>query len=347
LLLNVNEYQLISVFSPIEIENLSVGYKQRSADEILLSEVNSSVRKGELIAVIGRNGTGKSTLIRTLSGLQDPLSGTILLDGNDHKSFTVVERAKKISFVSTEIVQLNHMRVFELVALGRHPYTGWLGNMNPADREIISKAIDAVGLQSKAEEFMNQISDGERQRAMIARALAQNTSILLLDEPTAFLDILHRHELVHLLYSLTRKEGKTIIFSSHDLQIAMNVADRIWLLNDREMIQGAPEDVMLSGHLSMIYDGENYQFDEKNINLILKRESSGKIGLSGDENRYKDLTKKALERVGWEVTEDQGIIPGVTIEIIEDNPVWFLRNISGNIQLSSLYELSLHIDRKS
>jgi len=332
---------------PITINNLTIGYRKRSSDDILLSQVSSEIHAGELIAVIGRNGTGKSTLIRTLSGLHEPLGGSIMIDGNDHKSFTVVERAKKISFVSTEIVQLNHMRVFELVALGRHPYTGWLGNLNSADRKIISKAIDSVGLQSKAEEFMSQISDGERQRAMIARALAQDTSILLLDEPTAFLDILHRHELVHLLYSLTRKENKTIIFSSHDLQIAMNVADRIWLLNEKEMIQGAPEDVMLSRHLSMIYDGENYQFDEKNINLTLKRESSGKIGLSGDENRYKDLTIKAMERVGWEVTTDQDIIPFVTIDVIDDKPVWFLRNISGKIQLSSLYELSLHIDLKS
>ena len=332
---------------PIEIENLTVGYKQRTAENILLTEVNSSVRKGELIAVIGRNGTGKSTLIRTLSGLHKPLGGTIMLDGNDHKSFTVVERARKISFVSTEIIQLNHMRVYELVALGRHPYTGWLGSLSPKDREIIMNAIDAVGLRSKAEEFMNQISDGERQRAMIARALAQDTSILLLDEPTAFLDILHRHELVHLLYSLTRKENKTIIFSSHDLQIAMNVADRIWLLNERNLIQGAPEDVMLSGQLSMIYDGEKYQFDENNINLTLKRESSGKIGLSGGENRHKGLTKKALERIGWEVLADQDLLPRVTIEMKDDKPVWIYQNNSGNIQLSSLYELSLHIDRKS
>ncbi len=335
------------MFFPVEIENLSIGYKQRSTEDILLSEVNSSVRQGELIAVIGRNGTGKSTLIRTLGGLHDPLGGTIMIDGNDHKSFTAQERAKKISFVSTEIIQLNHMRVYELVALGRHPYTGWLGNLSIADNEIIINAINAVGLGLKAEEFMNQISDGERQRAMIARALAQDTSILLLDEPTAFLDILHRHELVHLLYSLTRKKNKTIIFSSHDLQIAMNLADRIWLLNERHLIQGAPEDVMFSGQLSMIYNDENYRFDENNINMTLKRESSGKIGLSGGGNRHRDLTKKALERVGWEVVAGQDILPRVTIEIKEGNPLWNYQNNSGIIQLSSLYELSLHIDHKS
>jgi len=331
----------------IEISNLSVGYKNRSSTELLLSEVNSNVHAGELIAVIGRNGTGKSTLIRTLCGLQAPIGGNIILDGNDYNSYNLMEKARKISFVSTEIIQLNHMRVIELVALGRHPYTGWFGNMDRADIDIINSAIDSVGLASMAEEFMNQISDGERQRAMIARALAQDTGILLLDEPTAFLDILHRHELVHLLYTLTRKEKKTIIFSTHDLQIAMDVADRIWLLNEQKLVQGAPEDVMLSGDLARIYNGENYSFDEQNISLVLKKESSGKIGLTGGTERYRELTRKTLNRAGWEVTSEKDIVPGVRIETDGDKPVWFLQNKSGKIQLKSLYELSLHIDHKS
>jgi iron complex transport system ATP-binding protein len=333
--------------SPIEIDNLSIGYRHRSSEDILLSGVSSFVRQGELIAVIGRNGTGKSTLIRTLCGLHEPLVGKITLDGSDQKSFNVVERAKKISFVSTEIIQMDHMRVYELVALGRHPYTGWLGNLNPSDSEIVMNAIDEVGLRPKAGEFMNRISDGERQRAMIARALAQDTSILMLDEPTAFLDILHRHEMVHLLYQLTRNENKTIIFSTHDLQIALNVADRIWLLNEQNMVQGAPEDVILSGQLSMIYDGENYRFDEKNINLVLKTKSIGMIGLSAEDGRHKDLTKKALERLGWEVVPDKDILPCVAIYMKDDKPVWNYQNNAGNVQLTSLYELSLHIDQKS
>jgi iron complex transport system ATP-binding protein len=327
----------------VELQNLSVGYKKGRSVISLLEDISLEVYGGELIAVIGRNGSGKSTLLRTLCGLQEPLSGKVRLFNTHIKEYTVSDRARKIAYVSTEIIQTGHMRVKDLVALGRAPHTGWLGKLTIADQTIIMEAMEAVGITEKQNDFINEISDGERQRAMIARSLSQDTELIYLDEPTAFLDIINRFEIYHLLHYLTRDKGKTIIYSTHDLQSAIAESDGLWLIEDKKINRGAPEDMILSGVLATIFDRDQVQFDQQNASFTIKKSYKDSIGLEGKESFEKKWTINALERLGYKIEKNKEKIPSVLIRTSGEKTTWILQKKSGSVELKNIYELSLHL----
>ena len=327
----------------VELQNLSVGYKKGRSVISLLDDISLEVYGGELIAVIGRNGSGKSTLLRTLCGLQEPLSGKVHLLNKHIKEYTASDRAVKMAFVSTEIIQTGHMRVKDLVALGRAPHTGWLGKLTVADQTIVMEAIDAVGLTDKKNNFINEVSDGERQRAMIARALSQDTELIYLDEPTAFLDIVNRFEIFHLLHYLTRDKRKTIIYTTHDLHAAITESDGLWLIEDKKIIRGAPEDLILSGSLATMIDRDQVHFDQQNATFTIKKTFKDSIGLKGNESFEKKWTINALERLGYKVEKHKEKIPSVLIRTSGGKTAWILQKKSGSVELKSIYELSLHL----
>jgi iron complex transport system ATP-binding protein len=327
----------------VKIIDLCVGYGKGKSEIRLLDGISIEIHKGILTAIIGRNGTGKSTLLRTLCGLQKPLAGSILIQNTPINSFSLPARARKVSFVSTEPVKVSHMRISDLIAMGRIPHTGWFGRMSAEDRIIISDAITATGLSEKKDAFIDEISDGERQRAVIARALSQDTDIIFLDEPTAFLDVISRYDIFHLLHKLTREREKTIVFSTHDLQLALSEADRILLLDKMHMIQGAPEDLLLSDELSVLFDREYLEFNRDNASLALKKELTDEIGLQGDEGPALSFTIKALERIGFRVSRQTDILPVITVKDSSDGRSWILQKKSETIEFYSIYDLSLHL----
>lgn len=244
----------------LSISSLKIGYHSGRHGSSILPELNAAVSAGELIAVIGRNGIGKSTLLRTLTGLQPVLGGNIHLSGKDISEYTRLELARKIGYISTEVIKVSNMSVYDLVALGRFPHTNWIGSIDDVGREAISLAIKGAGLEGFELRAVSELSDGERQRAMIARVLAQDAEIMIMDEPTAFLDIAGRYEIIKLVYDLTRK-GKTIIYSTHDLNPALATVDKIWLLLKEKLIDGTPEELIRNGSFEMLFDSSQLAFD--------------------------------------------------------------------------------------
>ena len=215
----------------IRLEDLTLGYENRT----LLEGVSATFSCGELTALIGRNGTGKSTLLRAIAGLGEVTQGTIRLAGDPLGEIRPEELARRIAFVTTERVRIANLCCRDVVALGRAPYTNWIGRMQEQDREAVEKALAAVGMADYADRTLDRMSDGECQRIMIARALAQATPIVLLDEPTSFLDLPNRYELVRLLRHLAHEEGKCILFSTHELEIATSLCDSIALVDTPQL----------------------------------------------------------------------------------------------------------------
>ncbi len=240
---------------------LTVGYRgRRGAPRTLLHIAHLAVMAGSLVAVLGRNGSGKSTLLRTLAGLHPPLTGTLTVAGHDITRLAARDRARTIAVVLTGQPVSGDLRAAEVVALGRQPYTDWTGTLRPTDHAAIATALAAVGATALAPRRIYQLSDGERQRVWLARALAQQPRLLLLDEPTAFLDLPGRLELAALLRHLAHDSNRALIFSTHELDLALRVADRLWLLpGDGTLIQDTPAGMLAAGHLAQLgYPGTAY-----------------------------------------------------------------------------------------
>ena len=206
----------------IRLDNISLSYGSRT----ILRGVSLHLGKGELCALVGRNGAGKSTLLRALTS-----NPSTLVDGTPLSKLSPEKMAQSVAIVTTERIRIENLLVEDLVAMGRAPYTNWVGHLQDIDRQIVSEAIEMVGLADFAKRETSSLSDGELQRAMIARAIAQQTPVILLDEPTAFLDIPTRFEVCRLLADLAHKEGKTILFSTHDLDSAMPVCDSVAIID--------------------------------------------------------------------------------------------------------------------
>ena len=250
----------------IQLKDLTLGYEQRT----LLEKVSAHITGGQLVALLGRNGTGKSTLLRAVMGLEKPQNGEIILHGNNIASLKPEELARNISFVTTDKVRIANLRCRDVVALGRAPYTNWLGQLQGEDKEKVDNAMHLVGMDSYAEKTMDKMSDGECQRIMIARALAQDTPVILLDEPTAFLDLPNRYELATLLRRLTRDEGKCILFSTHDLDIALSLCDAVTLI-DTPSLHLLPAGAMArSGLIERLFAGESARFDPETRTVKLR-----------------------------------------------------------------------------
>ncbi len=233
----------------VELKNITLTYPQK----VILNEVNATFNAGELVALIGRNGSGKSTLLRAVAALNRPQGGDILIDGESIYNLSSLQRAKMVSFVTTERVRIPNLLCQDIVAMGRAPYTNWLGRMQPVDAEIVAASLDAVGMASYSHRAVEGLSDGELQRIMIARALAQQTPIILLDEPTAFLDMPSRYELAQLLSSLAKSENKAILFSTHELDIALRNCDKVALVDSPNLHLLPASELLRSGLIERVF----------------------------------------------------------------------------------------------
>lgn len=233
----------------IELDNITLGYGSRR----LIADVTASFERGTLTALLGRNGAGKSTLLRAMAALGRVESGRITVDGRDVATMSPEQRARSVAFVTTDKVRIANLTCEDVVSLGRAPYTNWIGRMQEIDRRIVADALKQVGMSGFARKTMDAMSDGECQRIMIARALAQQTPVILLDEPTAFLDLPTRHEVCALLQRLAHDDGKTIVFSTHDLDIAMSRCDNIALIDSPNLILMPTEEMRRSGHIERLF----------------------------------------------------------------------------------------------
>ena len=233
----------------IEIRNLKLGFDNKT----LMQSGNVDIPQGELIGLIGRNGVGKSTLLRCISGIEQPLAGSILVAGEQIETMSPAQRAKIVSFVATENVRINGLRVKDVVGFGRSPYTDWFGRMSDEDNQIVTRALESVMMQSFCEKSIDTLSDGERQRVMIARALAQDTPVVLLDEPTAFLDIPNKYQITKLLSSLAKEMNRSILFSTHDLSVAERYCDKLLLINNGEFTIDTPQRLKENGTLEKLF----------------------------------------------------------------------------------------------
>ena len=259
--------------SIISLKHLTIGYGKGRTGYPLLPPLNATGRRGELIAVIGRNGIGKSTLLGTIAGIRKKLDGEIRISNREICDYPQIELARLVGYVSTENVRVTNMSVYELVSMGRFPHTNWYGRIGPADHKAVTDSIEKTGLTTLTTRQVNEISDGERQKAMIARVLAQDTALMIMDEPTAFLDIGSRYEIINLLHTLAAERSKTIIFSTHDLHIAVRHADKIWLMLDDGIKEGLPEDLIREGLFTRLFDKSELSFDRKQWMIDLLRAS--------------------------------------------------------------------------
>lgn len=242
--------------------DLAVGYRNGKNSVTLLKELNLTLEKGKLVALLGQNGAGKSTLLRALTCDERPLAGRIEVNGKSLAEMSQKDRSRLIGLVSTERIQAGALTVTELVGLGRQPHTGFLGRLDEEDRGIVRQAMTDSGIIGKADEYVASLSDGERQKAMIARALAQQTPIIILDEPTAFLDVASRIETMRLLQTLAHERGKAVLLSSHDISQSLMLADELWLITtDRQVLTGTPADLIKAGAMDHLFVNRSIHFN--------------------------------------------------------------------------------------
>lgn len=237
----------------IHMEGLTIGY----GEKILLRNISAEARAGELTVLLGRNGSGKSSLIRTIEGLMKPSSGKITVAGKDLSGLGRREIARTVSFVSTERVRIPGLKCRDLVAMGRAPWTGWTGKTGPEDERITAAALRTAGMEDFQDRAMDKLSDGECQKAVIARAIAQDTPVMLLDEPTAFLDVPGKVHVASMLARLAREEGKCIIVSTHDIGTILGKADKVWLLDPPDIIVGSISDSDIMNEIRRVFGLED------------------------------------------------------------------------------------------
>lgn len=250
--------------SILKAKNLSIGYKTKKKETIVASNINFKLQQGQLIGLVGANGIGKSTLLRTLIKVQPQLSGDILLNNNDLKNISNLELATQLSIVLTEQLTSKNLFVYELVALGRHPYTNWVGNLSDDDKLKIDDALNLVNIQDLKHKKCFELSDGQLQKVMIARALAQDTDIIVLDEPTTHLDMYHKAYILKLLQKLTKETGKTILFSSHEIDLAIQLCDNmIVMTNNNSIIYDQPHNLIEQGIFNSLFPDDIITFDKK------------------------------------------------------------------------------------
>lgn len=298
----------------IEIRDLTIGYASRKGERVVASHIDAAIYGGELTCLLGANGIGKSTLLRTLSGFQPKLSGGIYLQGREIGDYKEKELSKILSVVLTEKPDLTNMTARGLIGLGRSPYTGFWGTLHPEDERIVDEVIALVRIEHLADRMVHTLSDGERQKVMIAKALAQQSPVIFLDEPTAFLDFPSKVEVMQLLHNLSRQTGKTIFLSTHDLELALQMADKICLMDTQSGLRtGVPEDLALEGKLSGFFARKGIIFDKDTGLFRVTHESARTIRMTGHGSRYL-MARKALARNGIEVTRQEGPLEFIGIE---------------------------------
>ena len=288
----------------LETRDLAIGYRRRRKDDIRLAQgLNLVLRRGKLVGLLGANGTGKSTLLRTLARMREPLAGRVLLAGQDVNALSPLALARRLSIVLTLAPQPRLMNGYALVAMGRHPHSDWLGRLSAADHEAVAWAIESVSAGDLADMPLAELSDGQRQKLMIARALAQDADIMLLDEPTAYLDLPRRVEIMQLLKQLARAAARAILVSTHDLDLALRSCDELWLLSDAGIATGAPEDLVLDGGLGKTFSAAGIAFDKRIGSFVVDPPSGPRVRVIGEGEQVLWLSR-ALERTGFTVCSE-------------------------------------------
>lgn len=290
----------------LQLSDVTIGYTAKNRLNIIQSNLNLTAERGELIVLIGKNGCGKSTLLRSIAFLQPIHKGSISLNGKNLTQLSPGKRARLLSIVLTEQQSVASFTVKELISIGRDPYTGWLGNLTEEDKKIVAEATDLTDLNGFEERNIHELSDGERQRVFIARALAQDTPLIILDEPTSHLDLPNRINILLLLQKLARDTGKTILISTHELETAMQVADKLWLMESRGGVSvGVPEDMVLNGSFDKVFHHHNYEFDKEYGSFIVQKQldKSIKTIVNKPDGLMARWTTKALSRKGYKISE--------------------------------------------
>ncbi len=254
----------------LQASNLSVGYSKKGSDSIIADGINFSIEKGELVGLVGANGIGKSTLLRTLTGMQNALKGSIFLKGKDLNEYSPIQLATQLSVVLTEAPASKNLTVLELVTLGRQPYTNWIGSLSGGDKIAIQFALKATETIDLANRKCFELSDGQMQRVAIARALAQDTPLIILDEPTTHLDLYHRAYILKLLKKLTSETKKTILFSTHEIDLAIQLTDKMLVMAKNETYFDDPCKLIENGNFETLFPKETIDFDSKTGRFVIK-----------------------------------------------------------------------------
>lgn len=269
--------EIVSIFATtmntVVLKNLSIGYTQKGSEKVVAQGLNAAINSGELTCLLGCNGVGKSTLLRTLSSFQPALGGDVMLYNDATSglspltSYTDKELSRMIGIVLTEKPDVRNMTVEDLVGMGRSPYTGFWGTLSADDKQIVADAIRLVGIEPLRGRMIHTLSDGERQKVMIAKALAQQTPIIYLDEPTAFLDYPSKVEMMQLLRRLAHEQQKTIFLSTHDVELALQLADCLWLMEPNVLSVGTPRQLAGDGALSRFVERDGIVFERDSLTL--------------------------------------------------------------------------------
>ncbi len=320
----------------LHTDNLSIGY----GSKVIASGLNVSLNSGELVCLVGANGSGKSTLLRTISGLQATLEGNIHVGDNLLNEMSPHAVSQQIAMVLTDKPDTVNLKVGELVALGRSPYTNWLGSLRKEDKAAINTALEQTHTHHLANRLVKTLSDGQKQRVMIAKALAQDTPLLFLDEPTAHLDLPNRVAILHLLHQLARETNKTVLLSTHELDLALQVADQLWLFDKNEQLHcDIPEALILDQTLSAAFDSDLLKFSSETGQFELQKSTCTSISLTGEGLPFY-WTKRALERIGFEVTETK------QERRVEIEETWTYHTEKDSINFNTLTALIDHFRRK-
>lgn len=328
----------------LQTRDLAVGYRTRRTRRAVLERVNLSVLPGELVCLLGPNGIGKSTLLRTLARMQPPLWGAVVLGGVSLESLSASELARRLGVVLTERVGVESLPARRIVELGRYPHSGWLGRLSDRDRKIVEWAIDTVGARHVADRDFSHLSDGERQRVMVARALAQEPLLLILDEPTAYLDVPSRVELMGLLRHLTRAGSLAVVVATHDLELALRTADVVWLvLPGGELLTGAPEDVVLSGAVAQAFEGRQIRFhpEERSFRWLAGDRAAARVhgeGLSAA------MAQAVLEREGFVVAEGPSTTDTFVVSVTANG--WRVRSGQSDVKGDTFRSLAAYARRR-
>ncbi len=319
----------------ISTNQLSIGYSTNNIENALFTNLNLSLPTGKLTCFMGPNGIGKSTLIRTLAGLQKPLAGEIKYSLNNDQKKTPLSR--QIALVLTDRISMPNMRVYELISFGRYPYLDWNIKLSKVDTAIIQQAIEQVHVETLVNKRLYELSDGQLQMVMIARALAQDTYIILLDEPTAHLDLNNRVEIMNLLRQLSRRLNKAILVATHELDLALQTADEIWLTGrDKNILTGIPEDLVLNNKFDEIFQFKGFDLKTGKIKQDAHQNISINLIGNGYELRW---TKNALERNGYLISTDKPDFI-ITISNHENTYTW---QVNEHQSFSSLQDVLTHL----
>ncbi|MHA6280777.1 ABC transporter ATP-binding protein [Salinimicrobium sp. CAU 1759] len=254
----------------LKTEDLNIGYSKKQQENVVASNINMAVEEGELVAVVGVNGVGKSTFLRTISGVQPALSGMISISGQDRDNIPPEKLATMISLVLTEQPLSKNLGVAELVALGRQPYTNWIGSLTEEDRKMVKNALSLVRIEDLQFKKCYELSDGQLQKVLIARALAQDTPLMILDEPTSHLDMYHKAQVLKLLKDLSLCTNKAVIFATHEINLALQLCDKIILMKPGEVVQDSPQQLIQKGHFESIFPADLIVFDRNTESFRIK-----------------------------------------------------------------------------